>query len=98
VHTPAGRVLGGAPILITGPPGFRVLINANADGAFSLTLPHGRYQFTVQRDGPAPGVTVVVTSAQTTRVELIVDVPLAGIPSPHIAARMFSANSAKGSP
>ncbi len=96
VHTSTGRVLGGAPISITGPSGFRVLIHANPNGEFSIALPYGRYQFTVQRDGPAPGVTVVVAAAQVTRVELVFDPPLASLPRTASPAR--SASSPNDSP
>ncbi len=98
VHTPNGRTLGGAPISITGPSGFRVLIHADSQGQFSITLPYGRYQFAVQREGASPGVTVVVASSKTTRVELVVDPSQAGMPVHRTASPIRSASAANDSP
>src|SRR5258708_3773104 len=33
----------GAPVFITGPAGFHAVVQANASGRFSITLPYGRY-------------------------------------------------------
>jgi hypothetical protein len=57
-----GHALGGQAIEVTGGAGYHTTIHADSQGAFTLTLPYGRYRFS--------GVSVYVAPLETTRVDL----------------------------
>ena len=62
-------------IEVTGGAGFHLTLHADSDGAFTITLPYGRYRFS--------GVPVYVAPLQTTRVDLVAatsrQLPAAGL-------------------
>src|SRR5271170_4170451 len=62
LHTPDGRPVAGAPILVTGGAGFRTVIHSNLNGQFAMTLPYGRYRFSggVQFGAASPSATIFV--------------------------------------
>ena len=74
-RAPDRHPLGGAPILVIGGAGFRVVIHTNSDGEFALVLPYGRYQLSAdeKREPYSFGVAVTVAPLQTTRVDLVMD-------------------------
>jgi hypothetical protein len=72
LRAPDGSACGGAPILITGGAGFRTVVRMNAEGAFTASLPYGRYEVFAD-GGRAAGVTAVVSPLQTTRLDLVMD-------------------------
>ena len=81
-------VPGGTAILITGGAGFRASVQTDASGHFAIALPYGRYEVSVNNQ---PGVTVLVTAGETTRLDL--DAP----PPPPVPSypEAFSAQGAR---
>ena len=79
-HTSAGQ-----HIEVTGGAGFHTTIQADSQGAFTLTLPYGRYMFS--------GVSVYVAPLQTTRVDLAAatsqQTPAAGLWADATRARIY---------
>jgi hypothetical protein len=75
LHTPDGRPVAGAPILVTGGAGFRTVIHSNSNGQFAMTLPYGRYRFSggVQSGAASPSATIFVAPLQTARFDLVMD-------------------------
>ena len=64
-----------AVIVISSEPGFRAMVNTDAQGTFSLTLPYGRYEVTVQdrRASISPTVSIDVKPLQNQDISLIID-------------------------
>lgn len=75
LHTPDGRPVAGAPILVTGGAGFLTVIHSNSNGQFAMTLPYGRYRFSggVQSGAASPSATIFVAPLQTARFDLVMD-------------------------
>ncbi len=80
-----GHTLGGQTIEVTGGAGFHTTIHADAAGAFTVTLPYGRYQFSE--------VSVYVAPLETTRVDLAAStsqpLPAAGLWADATRAQTF---------
>ena len=64
-----------AAIIISSEPGFRAMVNTDAQGTFSLTLPYGRYEVTVQdrRASISPTVSIDIKPLQNQNISLIID-------------------------
>ncbi len=56
--------------MITAGAGFRASVTTDGDGRFAIALPYGRYELSLDTRA---GVTVLVTSSETTRLDLLVD-------------------------
>jgi hypothetical protein len=67
-----GRPVAGAPILVSGGAGFRIVIHSNSNGEFTMTLPYGQYRLSGSVQ-PRPVTPFFVTPLQTTRFDLVID-------------------------
>src|ERR1700744_5271596 len=81
-----GRPVAGAPILVTGGAGVRIVIHSNSNGEFTMTLPYGQYRLSgAAQLHPASSLVTpffvtpffvtpfFVTPLQTTRLDLVID-------------------------
>src|SRR6202012_2711175 len=76
-----GRPVAGAPILVTGGAGVRIVIHSNSNGEFTMTLPYGQYRLSGAAQLRAVSSLVTpffvtpffVTPLQTTRLDLVID-------------------------
>ncbi len=70
-----GHPVAGSPILILGGAGFRTVIQSGSNGEFSMTLPYGRYRFSldVQHGAGSSGAAVYVAPLQTARFDLVMN-------------------------
>ena len=70
LRAPDGSARVAASLLITGAAGLRASVVTDSAGAFAVTLPYGRYEFSLDDH---PGVRAVVSPLEPTRLDLIVD-------------------------
>src|SRR5579872_2853383 len=70
-----GQAVNGASIVISSELGFRSVVKADAQGAFLLTLPYGRYQLKVQggRASASPVVSIDIEPLQNQELSLTID-------------------------